>query len=638
MPDVTKNKVSGDALRKRQERCRSMLDCFPDPLVVYDLQGIAIYVNPAFVETFGWSSEEVVGTRINYVPPKEVSRTELALGCLYNGEKVSSFETKRRTKDGAVLDMKINASLVMDECGQPIGNIVSLVDMTEMKHADEVRKLMATAVEQAAEAIVIADKNGNTQYVNPAFERISGYSQEETLGKKISPLESPDYNEAFQRQLWNTLRRGEVWNGRIIGRKKDGTVYFEDTTIAPVRDGNGDAANYVAVKRDVTREVLLEKELLHAQKMEAVGTLAGGIAHDFNNLLTIILGYSEYLLTEEDMSETARGDLNKMSEAARKGAELVQNLLTFSRKVDPTLSPTNLNQQVEEIKGLLGRTMSKNITISVSLEKALATIHADGGQIQQVLMNLAVNAKDAMPDGGRLAIETSNVVLDEEFCRSHLGSKPGNYAMVSVSDTGYGMDKEILNHIFEPFYTTKGLGRGTGLGLAMTYGIVKQHGGYIDCSSAVGQGTTFRVYLPVPEEDSREESVPTAHVLQRGSETVLLVDDEDAIRDLAKKILVRAGYNVLTASNGRDALELYTREAGRISMVILDLVMPEMGGGQCLEELVRIDPNARIIIASGSSPDGPTTEGLEQLAKGFVWKPYNIRQLLQAVRRVLDEG
>jgi len=317
--------------------------------------------------------------------------------------------------------------------------------------------------------------------------------------------------------------------------------------------------------------------------MEAVGTLAGRIAHDFNNLLTVILGYSEYLLMDGDLGESALGDLSKLNQTAHKGAELVQSLLTFSRKLEPKLGPTNLNHQVEQVKNLLERTIPKKINISVSLEKRLAITHADPSQIQQGLMNLAVNAKDAMPNGGKLTIQTSNAVLDEEFCRSHLGAKSGRYAMVSVSDTGHGVDKEILGHIFEPFYTTKGMGRGTGLGLAMTYGIVKQHGGYIECESVVGEGTEFRVYLPVPDADERYEGAQEKPLFQGGAETILLVDDEDSIRDLAQKILVRAGYRVLTPSNGSEALELYKKEAGRISLVILDLIMSEMSGGQCVK-------------------------------------------------------
>ena len=623
-------------LRESEQKFRFLYENAPSPYQSLDESGRVLEVNKTWLDLFGYSRDEVINQWFGYfLAPKYQEDSCGGVWGRESGGRIQGVELEMVKKDGAPVTVLLDGIVAGDGDGK-FKTLHILHDVTDRNKSQVEQKWLATAVEQAAEAIVITAKDGNTQYVNPAFERISGYSLEEVAGKKVSPLESQDYNEAFQRQLWNTLIRGEVWNGRLINRKKDGAVYFEDTTIAPVRDARGEIANFVAVKRDVTREVLLEKELLHAQKMEAVGTLAGGIAHDFNNLLTIILGYSEYLLMDEDIGLSARGDLSKLNQAARKGAELVQSLLTFSRKVEPKLTPINLNHQVEQVKGLLERTIPKNIDISVSSEKGLAIIHADSGQIQQVLMNLAVNAKDAMPNGGKLTIQTSNVVLDEEFCRSHLGAKSGRYAMVSVSDTGHGIDKETLGHIFEPFYTTKGIGRGTGLGLATTYGIVKQHAGYIECESAVGEGATFRVYLPVPDAGDLEEDIREKPLLQGGAETVLLVDDEKSIRDLAQKILARAGYSVITASNGQEALELYKREAGRISLVILDLVMPEMTGGQCLEELVRIDPNARVLIASGSSPDNPTTAGLEELAKGFVWKPYNIGQLLLAVRRALD--
>ncbi|MGO9568595.1 MAG: response regulator [Desulfomonilaceae bacterium] len=623
-------------LRESEQKFRFLYENAPSPYQSLDESGRVLEVNKTWLDLFGYSRNEVINQWFGYfLAPKYQEDSCGGVWGRESGGRIQGVELEMVKKDGAPVTVLLDGIVAADGDGK-FKTLHILHDVTDRNKSQVEQKWLATAVEQAAEAIVITAKDGNTQYVNPAFERISGYTLEEVAGKKVSPLESQDYNEAFQRQLWNTLIRGEVWNGRLIDRKKDGAVYFEDTTIAPVRDARGEIANFVAVKRDVTREVLLEKELLHAQKMEAVGTLAGGIAHDFNNLLTIILGYSEYLLMDEDIGLSARGDLSKLNQAARKGAELVQSLLTFSRKVEPKLTPINLNHQVEQVKGLLERTIPKNIDITVSSEKGLAIIHADSGQIQQVLMNLAVNAKDAMPNGGKLTIQTSNVVLDEEFCRSHLGVKSGRYAMVSVSDTGHGIDKETLSHIFEPFYTTKGIGRGTGLGLATTYGIVKQHAGYIECESAVGEGATFRVYLPVPDAGDLEEDIREKPLLQGGAETVLLVDDEKSIRDLAQKILARAGYSVITASNGQEALELYKREAGRISLVILDLVMPEMTGGQCLEELVRIDPNARVLIASGSSPDNPTTAGLEELAKGFVWKPYNIGQLLLAVRRALD--
>ena len=624
-------------LRKSEQKFRLLYENVPSAYQSLDDKGLLLEVNEAWLDLLGYSREEVISQWFSdfLAPNYRGSSCGGILGRDSEG-RIQGVELEMVKKDGSPVTVLLDGIVVGDGDGKFKSHHI-LHNVTERNKSQAEQRWLATAVEQSAEAIVIADKDGNTQYVNPAFERISGYSREEIAGKKLSPLAGPDYNEALQRQLWKTITRGEVWNGRLERRKKDGTIYFEDTTIAPVRDARGEIANFVAVKRDVTREVLLEKELLHAQKMEAVGTLAGGIAHDFNNLLTVILGYSEYLLMDGDIGELARGDLSKLNQAAQKGAELVQSLLTFSRKVEPKFSPTSLNQQVEQVKNLLGRTLPKKINISVALEKGLAIIHADSSQVQQVLMNLAVNAKDAMPNGGKLTIQTSNVVLDEEFCRSHLGAKPGRYAMVSVSDTGHGMDKQILGHIFEPFYTTKGMGRGTGLGLAMTYGIVKQHAGYIECESVVGAGTSFRVYLPVPDAVAPEEDIREKLVLPGGPETVLLVDDEDSIRDLAQKVLVRAGYSVLTASNGQEALELYKRESGRISLVILDLVMPEMSGAQCLEELVRIDPNARALIASGSSPDGSMTEGLEQLAKGFVWKPYNISQLLHAVRRALEE-
>jgi len=623
-------------LKKSEQKFRLLYENVPSAYQSLDDRGLLLEVNEAWLDLFGYSREEVISQWFGdlLAPKFRESSCGGILGRDSEG-RIQGVELEMVKKDGSPVTVLLDGIVVGDGDGKFKCHHI-LHNITERNKSQAEQKWLATAVEQSAEAIVIADKDGNTQYVNPAFERISGYSREEIAGKKLSPLAGPDYNEALQRQLWKTITRGEVWNGRLESKKKDGTVYFEDTTIAPVRDARGDIANFVAVKRDVTREVLLEKELLHAQKMEAVGTLAGGIAHDFNNLLTVILGYSEYLLMDGDIGESARGDLTKLNQAAQKGAELVQSLLTFSRKVEPKLSPTNLNHQVEQVKNLLGRTLPKNINIAVSLDKGVAIIHADSSQVQQVLMNLAVNAKDAMPNGGMLTIQTSNVVLDEEFCRSHLGATRGRYAMVSVSDTGHGMDKQILGHIFEPFYTTKGMGRGTGLGLAMTYGIVKQHAGYIECESVVGAGTTFRVYLPVPDAYAPEEDIQEKPVLPGGPETVLLVDDEDSIRDLVQKVLVRAGYSVLTASNGQEALELYKRESGRISLVILDLVMPEMSGAQCLEELIRIDPNARALIASGSSPDRFTTEGLEQLAKGFVWKPYNIRQLLHAVRRALE--
>ena len=343
------------------------------------------------------------------------------------------------------------------------------------------------------------------------------------------------------------------------------------------------------------------------------------------------------LLIGKDERDPSYADLQKINQAARNGADLVKRILTFSRKAEINSRPLNLNHEIEQAKKLLTRTIPKMIEIELILSDDLATVNADPTQVEQILMNLAVNARDAMPDGGKLTFETKNVTLDEEYCGLHVGAKPGDYVMLSVSDTGHGMDHETLNHIFEPFYTTKETGKGTGLGLAMVYGIVKQHDGYITCYSEPGMGTTFKIYLPVIPTEAKSETPTEKPILPRGTETILLVDDEEMIRELGKRILERSGYTVLTAANGKEALNLYRKQGSEISLVILDLIMPEMGGKQCLEELLKIDPQVKVLIASGYSGGGETKKTIETGARGFVGKPYDMRQMLQAVRQVLDQ-
>jgi two-component system cell cycle sensor histidine kinase/response regulator CckA len=400
----------------------------------------------------------------------------------------------------------------------------------------------------------------------------------------------------------------------------------------------------VGVIRDITESERakadrekLEKQLLQAQKMEAVGTLAGGIAHDFNNILQVVLGYSELVLADEDLPVCLKNDLRKVLLSARNGADLVRRLLTFSRKTETKPLDLNLNQRVRQNQKFLERTIPKMINIEMVLEDDLADIHADPTQMDQVLMNLSVNARDAMPDGGKLILQTANVVIDEDYARSHLEAKPGRYVLLRVSDTGSGIDKETLEHIFEPFFTTKGLGQGTGLGLAMVFGVVKQHQGFVNCYSEIGHGTTFKIYLPAVISLTRSDLPIITSMPQGGTETILLVDDEELIRDLGQRILSKAGYTILTASNGEEALDLYRSNKGNISMVMLDLIMPGMGGKRCLEELLVMDPNVKVLVASGYSADGPTKEALSNGAKGFVAKPFDMREVLEMVRKTIDE-
>ncbi|MFC1836425.1 ATP-binding protein, partial [Thermodesulfobacteriota bacterium] len=401
-------------------------------------------------------------------------------------------------------------------------------------------------------------------------------------------------------------------------------------------DDHGTVLAHLSIARDITEAKRLEEQLIRSQKMEAVGTLAGGIAHDFNNLLQVIHGYADLALLDISKGEKGHSELREIKTASRSAAELTQGLLTFSRQVESKLRPVNLNHELKQVVRMLERTIPKMIEIELRPADNLAPVKADSAQLQQVMMNLGVNARDAMPDGGRLVIETQSVELDAEYCKSHLGTEPGNFVVLTVSDNGCGMDKEAMLKIFEPFYTTKEAGKGTGLGLAIVYGIVKNHGGHIICYSEPGKGTSFKIYFPFRELERNESPVHGTTKLVGGNETILLVDDEDAVRNLGEKILTRFGYSVLSASNGREGLEIFNSDRHRISLIILDLIMPEMGGRECLSEILKIDPAARVIIASGYAVNGQMDVALEEGAKASIRKPYMTSQLVETVRETLD--
>jgi two-component system cell cycle sensor histidine kinase/response regulator CckA len=451
-------------------------------------------------------------------------------------------------------------------------------------------------------------------------------------------LKSGKHDGSFYREMWKTLLDGKVWRGRFTNRRKDGTLYEETATISPIRDESGRIANYVAVKRDVTGETMLQQQLLHAQKMEAVGTLAGGMAHDFNNILQAILGYSDLLLMKKGPADPDRKKLEVILQAARDGAHLVSRILTFSRKADTNRRPIDLNEEIRKAQTLLRRTIPRMIDIKLVLDDNLRIIDADPGQLEQILLNLAVNAHHAMPEGGQLLIETSNVSLSGEYLQTHLGAKPGHYVLLTVSDTGLGIQPEVLDRIFEPFFTTKKNGEGTGLGLSMVHGIVMQHGGYIRCYSESGRGTSFKIYLPVYDRELGPDLELTREMPVFGTETILLVDDDDRIREVGRQMIEMGGYQVITARTGEEALETYSSRREEISVVILDLIMPGMGGKRCLEALLGIDPNVRVLVASGYSENGLTAGEKDKAARGFVNKPYDAKGILVAIRKVLDKG
>jgi two-component system cell cycle sensor histidine kinase/response regulator CckA len=505
----------------------------------------------------------------------------------------------------------------------------------------QTQQRLAIAIEQVAESVIITDTQGTIVYVNPAFEQISGYSRAEALGQNPRILKSGRQDDAFYRDLWATIGAGHVWHGRLVNKKKGGTLYIEDATITPIRNDANVIVNYVAVKHDITRELQLEEQTRQSQKMEAIGRLAGGIAHDFNNLLTALKGYTHLSLQHVKPDDPLYHDLTQIGRITEQATMLVRQLLTFSRQEATQPVALNLNSIIGDLLKLLGRVIGEDVELVTHLDPGLSQIQADPSQMEQVLMNLAINARDAMPSGGQLVIETTGATLDEREARAEYEMEPGDYVVLTVSDTGVGMSQAVLEHIFEPFFTTKT--DGTGLGLATVFGIVRQHGGRIHAYSEPGQGSTFRIYLPAqqpqpdarPAEITRRPAEPASALI--GGETLLLAEDETAVRELAQRALEGYGYTVLAAANADQAAEMFRRHTDTIVLLISDVIMPGITGPALYRELAKEAPDLKVLFLSGYTGSMVQGRGLLQDAP-FLQKPFTLSELAQKVREVLDRA
>jgi PAS domain S-box-containing protein len=648
--DVTERKRAVEALRESEERFREMAENLREVFWMFDwVKQKVIYVSPAYKEIWGRSIQDLYKSyeewsKSIHPDDTEYARESFAKIVETGGGEPREYRIVR--PDGTVRWISDRGFAIQGEDGQ-VQRIAGIAeDITERYQAMEALRASEekyrTALEANPDPVVVYDIEGKVVYFNPAFTRVFGWSLGERLGKKMDSF-VPEESWPETKMMIDRVLAGESFSGIESSRytKKSKTIPVSISG-AVLRDMDGNPVGSVINLRDISEQKNLESQLQHAQKMEAVGTLAGGIAHDFNNLLQAIQGYTELLLMRKKDGEPGFRELQEVIRASKRGAELTQQLLTFSRKVESKRKPLDLNQEVGELRQLLERALPKMIEVEFNLDPDLQMIKADSTQLKQVLMNLALNAKDAMPEGGKLVIETQNITLDQEFCKRYAEIKPGDYVLLSMADTGHGMDKETLEHIFDPFYTTKEVGKGTGLGLAIVYGIVKNHEGYVMCHSRPESGTSFRVYLPASEAVTEcaevVEALESKPLAMGGEETILLVDDEEFIRELMVDVLGQAGYTVLTAGNGEQALEVYRREQAQIDLIILDLIMPGMGGSKCLEELLKIGSQARVLIASGYSPDASTKGALETGAAGFINKPYDTKQLLELVRKILDNN
>lgn len=508
-------------------------------------------------------------------------------------------------------------------------------DVTDTRMAQDELKRLAAAIDQAAEMVLITNEKGDIVYVNPAFEKITGYNAKEVLGKNPRILKSGEHDRAYYQNLWATLCAGKPWHGLFINRKKDGRLYTEEATISPVIDSSRTIVNYVAVKRDVTREQELEQQFLEAQKMEAIGTLAGGVAHDFNNILAVILANAEILVLSDGINRESIDSLNQIITASKRARQLVRQILAVSRRGKQDKIIMSMRPIVKETMGLLRASLPSTIRLEPQLAADIGMIFADPTQMQQVLMNLCTNAGHAMEQkGGSLKLSLSNTSILARDAHTEQELVPGEYVRITVSDTGHGMPPWILKRIFEPYFTTKETGKGTGLGLSVAFGIVKSHGGTIRVSSVVGKGSIFEVYLPrVKGEPPAPELVELP--LLSGSGRILFVDDEPALAQAAQKMLGMLGYQVDTAASPVEALEVFSSNPTGFDLVITDLTMPDMTGTTLAKELLRMRPDVPVILCTGFS-DQVNEEMLESMGiNGLLIKPLTIHELAHAVRMAL---
>lgn len=528
--------------------------------------------------------------------------------------------------DGATLVRTIRSTLAVHSIQQ------------EQQSAEESLRKLSRAVEQSADTVVVTNCHGIIEYVNPAFEALTGYSRDEVCGKTPRILKSGEQGPEVYQEMWKTILAGNVYRGILVNRKKNGELYSVEESISPVRDAAGRITHFIANGRDLTERVRLEAELRQAQKMDAIGQLAGGVAHDFNNLLTIITSYSELALDGVPEESPLENKLQEILLAARRAAELTRQLLAFSRKQPQALRVADLNRVIGDVAKTLPRLIGEDIEFTFTPSEGLGRVRVDPVQIEQILMNLAANARDAMPQGGHIRIETADVTLDDGYAHhKHAVIPLGRYVQITVSDDGTGIAPEHLPHIFEPFYTTKPLGEGTGLGLATVYGIVKQNKGFIWAYSELGMGTVFKIYLPcvTGRNDAGQIERVKAEPLARGSETVLLVEDEHALRHAAAEFLKLQGYDVLEAKDGVDALSMAKNHASPIHLVVTDVVMPNMSGGQLATELSKLMPHTKLLFVSGYAGRTVLNHKVFDLETNFLQKPYTLKQLSGKIRIAL---
>ena len=636
--EIRKRKRVEAALSESEENYRKLFEEHAAVKMLIDpATGAIVDANQAAAAYYGWSREQLqrmnVG-QINTLPPEDLD-TAIKKAMT---ERDTHFEFLHRLADGSVRDVEVFCSRVRWKERDFLHSIIH--DVTDRKRvAAELERLRA-AIEQTSDGVMVTGVDGTILYVNPAFEAIVEMNRSELIGKDAAVLRTGVAEAGINAaDFWEALAAGVQWKGRFVNKKKDGKACFVEATISPVRDASGKIVNYVSVERDVTEHVNLSEQLQRAQKMESVGRLAGGVAHDFNNMLQIILGHVELALDLLGRDHAAAQDLLSIQQATRGAADLTRQLLTFARKQAISPRVLNLNVVIDGMLEALRKMAGENVELVWHPKDDLWLVRMDLVQVRQLFDNLCENAREAIEKSGRITIATDTVVLDRAYCMRHAGVACGEYVRISIRDTGCGSGPDQMANLFEPFFTTKKKGKGTGLGLATVYGIVKQNNGTIEVESGLGKGTTFTIYLPryVGEAVAMASGVGMGLPVHGNGETLLVVEDETVILSIVKRNLEKLGYRVFSAGLPKQALELAEKHTGEIQLLITDVVMPEMNGKELSQLLQARDPKMKVLFMSGYTADAMAHHGMLEEGVHFLQKPFTTVDLAKKVRQALDQ-